>query len=62
MSEEDITVTVKDEGEGFPPLPTVEEAQVLDYLSEDGRGLKLAVLMCKTIEINKNLTTLVFEK
>lgn len=62
MNEEDITVTVEDEGEGCPPLPTNEEAQVLDYLDEDGRGLKLAVLMCKTVEVNKNLTTLVFEK
>lgn len=62
MNEEEITITIKDEGEGCPPLPTKEEAQVLDYLSEDGRGLKLAVLMCKQIVIDKNLTTLVFEK
>lgn len=62
MDEEEIIVSVQDEGLGCPPLPTLEEAQVLDYLSEDGRGLKLAVLMCKTIEIDKNLTTFVFEK
>lgn len=62
MQNEEVTVTVKDEGEGCPPLPTQEEAEVLDYLSEEGRGLKLAVLMCKTVEIDKNLTTLIFEK
>jgi serine/threonine-protein kinase RsbW len=62
MSQENITVTVEDEGEGCPPLPSKEEAQFLDYLSENGRGLKLAVLMCKRIETNQNLITLVFEK
>ncbi|CAA6822656.1 MAG: Unknown protein [uncultured Sulfurovum sp.] len=58
----EIRITVEDEGEGSPSLPTKEEAQELDYLAEDGRGLKLAVLICKEIIINKNLTTLVFEK
>jgi len=62
MDENNITVVVQDEGKGCPVLPTKEESEVLDYLSEDGRGLKLAVLMCKKIEIDKNIITLVFEK
>ena len=60
-NDEKIIITMKDEGEGYPPLPTKEEAAELDYLSEGGRGLKLAVLSCTEIEINKNLIKLVFE-
>lgn len=61
MNEEEITVSIKDEGTGCPSLPTKEEAKELDYLAEGGRGLKLAVLICKKIEIDGNQTTLVFE-
>ncbi|CAA6809068.1 MAG: Unknown protein [uncultured Sulfurovum sp.] len=61
-NEDNIVISIQDEGKGYPPLPNKEEAQKLDYLSEGSRGLKLAVLMCKSIEINKNLITLTFEK
>lgn len=56
-----IVISIEDEGKGCPSFPTKEEALELDYLSEGGRGLKLAVLMCDDIEINKNLITLIFK-
>lgn len=58
---QEVIVSIQDEGTGCPPLPTKEAAAELDYLSEDGRGLKLAVLICKEIEVDKNLITCVFE-
>lgn len=62
MSDEEITVSIKDEGTGCPPLPSNEEAKELDYLAESGRGLKLAVLICKEIKVHENLITFVFER
>ncbi|CAA6820568.1 MAG: Unknown protein [uncultured Sulfurovum sp.] len=58
---EEVIVSIQDEGTGSPPLPTKEEATELDYLAENGRGLKLAVLLCKKIEVDRNLITFVFE-
>ena len=55
-----VVVTVTDEGEGIKKLPLEEEAKELDYLAENGRGLKLAVLMTDKIELDGNRIKLIF--
>lgn len=57
-----IIVAVQDEGEGIKRLPSKEEAQELDYLAENGRGLKLAVLICDDIVLKGNKITLMFDR
>jgi len=54
FTSEQIVVEIKDEGEGLLSLPSVDEAQELDYLAENGRGLKLTVLMTDEIELDGN--------
>ena len=49
-----IILTVEDEGEGIKRLPTLTEALNMDYMEENGRGLKLAVLISDHIELNHN--------
>lgn len=62
ITEEQIIVTVEDEGTGYDVLPSTEEAQNLNYLEEGGRGLKLAVLVCDNIELNRNRIKLIFNR
>jgi len=62
ITKNQIIVTVKDEGSGYNSLPSKEEAQNLNYLEEGGRGLKLAVLICNEIELDKNTIKLVFSR
>lgn len=62
ITESQIVVTVEDEGSGYDILPSKEEAQNLNYLEEGGRGLKLAVLTCDAIELDKNSIKLIFNR
>ena len=62
IKQNDIYINIEDEGEGLKTLPSKEEAKELDYLSENGRGVKLAVLMTKSIELNGNRMKLIFTK
>ncbi|MBU1668110.1 ATP-binding protein [bacterium] len=62
ITENQIIITVKDEGSGYEGLPSKEEAQNLNYLEEGGRGLKLAMLICDDIELNNNSIKLVFNR
>ena len=59
---EKIIVEIQDEGEGLITLPSISEAQELDYLAENGRGLKLTVLMTDEIELDGNKMKLIFNK
>ena len=62
VNESNIEVEIQDEGEGLTSLPSKEEAKELDYLAENGRGVKLAVLMTERIELNGNRMKLIFNK
>ena len=57
-----ITVEIQDEGSGIKRLPSKEESQELDYIAENGRGLKLAVLICDDIVLKGNKITLMFSR
>ena len=59
---EHVVIKIQDEGAGIKRLPNKDEAKELDYLAENGRGLKLAVLICHEIILNGNEVTLVFNK
>ena len=59
---EEISIEIEDEGEGIKRLPSKKEAKELDYLAENGRGLKLAVLLTKSIELDGNRIKLIFKK
>ena len=60
--EKEIIVSILDEGAGVLILPSKKEAKELDYLSESGRGLKLAVLLSDEIEYNNNAMRIVFKQ
>jgi len=62
FTSEQIIIEIKDEGEGIPSLPTKDEAEELDYLAENGRGLKLTVLMTDEIELDGNRMKLMFNR
>jgi len=62
IQQNDINIKIEDEGEGLQALPSKEEAEELDYLAENGRGLKLAVLMTESIELHGNKMKLIFKK
>jgi len=62
IKQKNITVEIEDEGEGIKRLPSKEEAKELDYLTENGRGLKLAVLMTEKIELHGNRIKLIFNR
>lgn len=62
ITESQIVVTVEDEGSGYDTLPSKEESQNLNYLEEGGRGLKLAVLTCDDIKLDKNSIKLIFNR
>jgi len=53
-NEDYIVMSVEDQGKGLPALPTKEEAQNMDYLGENGRGMKLTVLLSEEAKIEKN--------
>ena len=57
-----IEINIEDEGRGISKLPSKKEAEELDYLAENGRGLKLAVLMTERIELHGNRIKLLFNK
>jgi anti-sigma regulatory factor (Ser/Thr protein kinase) len=57
-----IIFNITDEGEGIKKLPTKKEAEELDYLAENGRGLKLAVLMSDKIEVDGSTTKILFNR
>ncbi|HIP20583.1 MAG TPA: ATP-binding protein [Sulfurimonas sp.] len=61
-SETVIKIIIEDEGQGIKKLPSKEEAEELDYLAENGRGLKLAVLMTDSIKLDSNKIELLFIK
>jgi len=62
FTSEQIIIEIKDEGEGLLSLPSEDEAQELDYLAENGRGLKLTVLMTDEIELDGNRMKLMFNR
>jgi anti-sigma regulatory factor (Ser/Thr protein kinase) len=55
-----IIIDISDEGSGVKELPSKKEAEELDYLAENGRGLKLAVLMSDKIEVDGNSIKIIF--
>lgn len=57
----ELILSIQDEGKGIHSLPSKEEAKKMDYLDENGRGLKLAVLLSDTIQIDGNIITLHFK-
>ncbi|HIO95544.1 MAG TPA: hypothetical protein EYG67_01855 [Campylobacterales bacterium] len=57
VAKNQIILMVEDEGEGIKSLV---EAQNMDYMEENGRGLKLAVLISDRIELNHNSIRLWF--
>jgi len=62
INKDEVIIEIEDEGKGLNQLPSKEEAEELDYLAENGRGLKLAVLMTKSIELNGSRMKLIFNK
>ena len=49
-----IVLSIQDQGRGLPALPSKEEAQNMDYLEENGRGMKLAVLLSDEAIVERN--------
>ena len=58
----DIILEITDEGEGIKKFPSLKESKKLNYLEENGRGLKLAVLLTECITINGSNTQYIFKK
>jgi len=56
----EIMVDIEDEGDGLPPFPTKEEAQYMDYMEENGRGIKLAVMLSDQVIRENNRVTLIY--
>ncbi|HIP30009.1 MAG TPA: ATP-binding protein [Sulfurospirillum arcachonense] len=61
-SDVDIMLSVEDQGKGIVNLPTKEESIQMDYLDENGRGLKLATLLSDSIVVKKNKIIVRFKK
>lgn len=61
VSETDLLLEVEDQGKGLPALPTKEEAKNMDYLEENGRGLKLVVLLSHSAKVKKNKISITFK-
>jgi len=61
VNESDILLEIEDQGRGLPKLPTKEEAKNMDYLDENGRGLKLAVLLSDSAQVTKNKISITFK-
>jgi len=62
VTPQNIILHIKDEGEQIFALPSKEEAKEMDYLDENGRGLKLAVLLSDAIELNNHQVELIFNR
>jgi len=62
INPKNIIFEITDEGDGIKELPSKKEAQELDYLAENGRGLKLAVLMSDKIEVYGTTTKILFNR
>jgi len=62
VTSQNIIVNIKDEGEQIFQLPSKEEAKEMDYLDENGRGLKLAVLLSDAIELDNHEVKLIFNR
>ena len=60
--ETSIVLSVEDQGRGLPALPHKKEAENMDYLEENGRGMKLVVLMSDEAVVDKNKITITFNK
>jgi len=61
-SDVDVVLSVEDQGKGVVSLPTKEESIQMDYLDENGRGLKLATLLSDSIVVKKNKIIVRFKK
>ena len=57
-----VLLFVEDEGSKIVLFPSKEESKELDYLDENGRGLKLAVLLSDSIEYKNNRIEVIFKK
>jgi anti-sigma regulatory factor (Ser/Thr protein kinase) len=60
MTSTHIILEISDEGEGLKQLPSQKEAKDLSYLEENGRGLKLAVLLTESIKLEGSKTKYIF--
>jgi len=56
----DIILEITDQGEGIIKFPSLEESKELNYIEENGRGLKLAVLLTENIVIKGSKTQYIF--
>jgi len=59
---DNLLLFIKDEGKTIVTFPSKEESKELDYLEENGRGLKLAVLLSDRIEYKNNNIEILFKK
>jgi anti-sigma regulatory factor (Ser/Thr protein kinase) len=62
IKDSDILLGVEDQGEGLPKLPSKKEAQKMDYLDENGRGMKLTVLLSHKATVHKNKIEVIFKQ
>lgn len=62
LNDAHILLRVTDEGGGIKALPSAEEAEDMGYLDEGGRGLKLAVKLCRAISLEGNQVVLTFAR
>lgn len=60
-NEHDITLSIEDEGRGLPSLPTKEESKSMNYLEENGRGMKLVVLLSDEAIVKRNKIIVTFK-
>jgi serine/threonine-protein kinase RsbW len=58
----EIFLFIKDEGTHNVTFPSKEASKELDYLAENGRGLKLAVLLSDSIKYKNNYIEIIFKK
>ncbi len=61
VNDTDILLDIEDQGKGLPKLPTKKEAENMNYLEENGRGLKLAVLLSHCAEVMENKISITFK-
>jgi len=57
-----IVIRIEDEGSGLPIFPTKEEAQEMNYMEENGRGIKLAVMLSDQVIREDNRVTLIYHR
>ena len=56
-----IILEITDQGEGIKKFPSKKESKKLNYLEENGRGLKLAVLLTDSIIIEGSTIRYIFK-